>query len=385
MMIKQAKWLLWVLAAVAAVAWLRWELQPAPLTVKVALVERGLVERTVANTRAGAVKACRRAKLSPSVGGQIARLEVKEGERVSEGDLLLELWNLDLVAEMGLAESQASASEASAKAACLRAEEAQREADRKSRLHKSGAVSEETIDQAQTQAQTSSADCDAARAQAKVSEARIGVTRANLERTRLHAPFTGVIAKINGELEEYVTPSPPGIATLPVVDLVDDACFYVAAPIDEVDAMGIKAGMAARISLDAFGDRRFDAEVRRIACYVLDVEKQARTVEVEAVFVNGDDALELLAGYSADLEIVLEKREGVLRMPTEAVQEGNKVLVFDRAEGVLKERKIEAGLSNWKYTQVAAGLTEGEEVVLPAGKQGLVDSAPARIAEESGK
>lgn len=382
---KHAKWLIWALILVAGVLWLRWVLRPDPVAVKVVKVELGLVERTVANTRAGSVKACRRAKLSPSVGGQIARLEIKEGERVSEGELLLELWNQDLVAEMGLAESQAVASEASAKAACLRADEARREADRKSRLQKSGAVSEETIDQALTQALTSGADCDAARAQARVSGARLGVAKANLERTRLRAPFDGVVAKINGELEEYVTPSPPGIATLPVVDLVDDACFYVAAPIDEVDAQGIKTGMAARISLDAFGDRRFEAQVRRIACYVLDVEKQARTVEVEAVFANGDDSLELLAGYSADLEIVLEKREGVLRLPTEAVQEGNKVLVFDPAESLLRERKIETGLSNWKYTQVVTGLTEGEQVVLPAGKGGLADGVPARIAEETGK
>ncbi|MBU0500402.1 MAG: efflux RND transporter periplasmic adaptor subunit [Gammaproteobacteria bacterium] len=384
-MSKYVKWFLWLLILVAAVLWLRWELRPAPVAVKVARVERGMVERTLANTRAGSVKSCRRARLSPSLGGQIARLEIKEGDRVREGDLLLELWNQDLAAEMRLAESQTLASEASAKAACLRAEEARREADRKSRLKKSGAVSEETIDQALTQALTSSADCEAARAQTKVSEARLGVAQANLERTRLRAPFNGVVAKINGELEEYVTPSPPGIATLPVVDLVDDTCFYVAAPIDEVDAMGMRVGMTARISLDAFGDRRFDAEVRRIACYVLDVEKQARTVEVEAVFANSEDALELLAGYSADLEIVLEEREGALRIPTEAIQEGGKVLVFDRAEGLLKERKVEVGISNWKYSEVVKGLMEADEVVISAGKEGVVDGAAARIADEAGK
>lgn len=378
---KQVKWLLWGLVLVAALVWLRWTFRPEPVVVKVTAVERGTVERTVANTRAGSIKACRRAKLSPSVGGQIARLLVQESQRVQEGDLLLELWNQDLAAEKVLAESQIAASQSSAKAACLKAEEARREADRKTKLHKTGAVSVEMIDQAQTQALTTRADCDAAQAQVQVSQARLGVAGANLERTRLRAPFNGVIAKINGELEEYVTPSPPGIPTLPVVDLVDDSCFYVTAPIDEVDAQGIKVGMTARVSLDAFGDKRFAAQVKRIACFVLDVEKQARTVEVEAVFRSQEDTLGLLAGYSADLEVILEQREGVLRIPTEAIQEGSKVLVLDRTTGLLKETRIKTGISNWKHTEVTEGLQTGELVVLSPGKEGVKDGVQAKIEE----
>ena len=69
-------------------------LQPKQLTVSVVVVERGSVAATVSNTRAGTVEACRRARLAPSVGGQMASLAVKEGYRVIEGQLLLELWNV---------------------------------------------------------------------------------------------------------------------------------------------------------------------------------------------------------------------------------------------------------------------------------------------------
>jgi len=51
------------------------------------------------NTRAGTIKACRRAKLAPAAGGQIVKLWVKEGERVQQGQVLLELWNTDLSAQ----------------------------------------------------------------------------------------------------------------------------------------------------------------------------------------------------------------------------------------------------------------------------------------------
>ena len=87
------RWIFLVLIIVAAGA-LTWHYTRSdPIEVVVKPVARGMVESTVANTRAGTVKACRRAKLSPSIGGQIARLPIREGDRVKAGDLLLELWN----------------------------------------------------------------------------------------------------------------------------------------------------------------------------------------------------------------------------------------------------------------------------------------------------
>ena len=106
-----------------------------------------------------------------------------------------------------------------------------------------------------------------------VSEAQRDIATARLERTLLRAPFDGVIAEINGELGEFVTPSPVGVPTPPTVDLIDSTCLYISAPIDEVDAPAVKTGQQALISMDAFPGRRFPGFVRRVAPYVLDVEK----------------------------------------------------------------------------------------------------------------
>ncbi len=369
--------LLVLAAAIGTAIW--YTGRPKPVRVVVMPVERGLVEQTVANTRAGTVKACRRAKLSPSAGGQIATLSVQEGDQVKAGTLLLELWNKDLKAEIELNESETRASIARARAACLQSEVAKREADRLVRLSKTGAVSEDTVDKAVTSAKAGQADCESANATARVSEARIGVNRAMLERTRLVAPFDGVVAEVNGELNEYVTPSPVGVPTPPAVDLIDDSCFYVAAPIDEVDAPRIQFEMPARISLDAFGDRRFPGRVHRIAPYVLDVEKQARTVEVEVEFTQAEDLRQLLAGYSADVEIILDAHTDTLRIPSEAVLEGNRVFVFMPGDELLEERKIKTGMANWDWTEVIEGLKQGEQVVTSLDRKGIEDGANARL------
>ena len=370
-----------VIAVSAVIVW--YFARPDPVQVVVKPVDRGVVERTVANTRAGTVKACRRAKLSPSIGGQISKLPIHEGDTVKSGDLLIEIWNQDLAAEVELAVSEADAARARAKAACLNADVAQRDATRIVNLHKTGAISEEKADKAATEAKALSADCEAAKASALMSQARVGVTKATLARTRLIAPFNGVVAEINGELSEYVTPSPLGIATPPVVDLIDNTCFYVTAPIDEVDVPNIEPGMTARVSLDAFGDRRFAGKVRRIAPYVLDREKQARTVDVEVDFTLPTDIREMLAGYSADVEIILDVRKNTLRIPTEAVLEGNRVFVYLPDKKVIRERTFKSGISNWYYTEVISGLDPDQQVVANVDRSGIKDGAKAVLSQEA--
>ncbi|MCX5869664.1 MAG: biotin/lipoyl-binding protein [Deltaproteobacteria bacterium] len=101
----RALWIsLTVLLFIGALLWYR--LSPKEIEVIVAPVERGAVEKVVANTRAGTLKACRQAHLSPAIDGQLSILAVKKGDKVEQDQLLLELWNKDLIAEKQLAASE---------------------------------------------------------------------------------------------------------------------------------------------------------------------------------------------------------------------------------------------------------------------------------------
>jgi HlyD family secretion protein len=254
-------------ALVAAAVWY-WT-RPQPVAVVLHQIDSGRVEASVANTRAGTVEACERAKMAPPTGGQVASIAVREGDRVRTGQLLLSLWNEDRKAELKLAESELVASRAKTEEVCALAESAEREAQRLLKLQKSRLVAEDQIDKAMADAEARKAACRAGHAAEQQSLARIDVARAALERTILRAPFAGVVAEVNAKLGEYVTPSPPGIPTLPAIDLVGEQCLYVSAPIDEVDAPAIRPGQTTRITLDAFAGRDFKGEVRRVAPYVL--------------------------------------------------------------------------------------------------------------------
>ncbi len=364
------------IALAAVVVW--WLTLPKPVAIAVERAERGAVAKTVTNTRAGTVKACNRAKLSPATGGQVAKLYVKKGDPVKKGEILMEIWNQDLRAELALAQSEAKAAQASANETCVRAESAQREADRQKALKQRDLVAEETVDRAVTNAKASQDACRAARAQVQVAKNKVATAQEALQRTILRAPFAGRVAEINAEVGEYSTPSPPGIPTPPAIDLVDTSCLYVSAPIDEVDAPAIKPGMPARITLDAFPGKDFAAKVRRVAPYVQELEKQARTVDVEAVFTKPEEYQQLLPGYSADLEVIIAVRDNVLRVPTDAVLQGDRVYIYDPQRHRISQRDITAGLSNWQYTQVVSGLKAGELVVTSVDRKGVAPGAVAR-------
>lgn len=349
-----------VVSAIALAGW--YFTRPKPLEVELAIIATGNVEASIVNTRAGTIKSCQRSNLAPITGGQIAKIWVKEGEHVKKGQILLELWSQDLLAQRDLAQRQLTMAQERRRETCILAENARRESVRTQQLVEQGFVSSQRADDANANARSRQASCEATISDIKRAEAQIRVAQAGIDRTIITAPFSGVIGHISGELGEFTTPSPPGIPTPPTIDLIDDSCLYVTAPMDEVDAPKIKVGQEARIKLDAIPEKVFPGRIRRIAPYVTEIEKQARTVDIEVDFQQiPSDAL--LVGYSADVEVILERKDDVLRIPTQAIRQNNKVWVVD-ANNRLAEQQLETGLSNWSFTEVRSGLKAGDQVLI---------------------
>ncbi len=269
-------------------------------------------------------------------GGRVERLLVDEGDHVEQGQALLELWNRDIKARMDEVAATLKAREIHASALCDTAALAQREARRTESLARERLASDELLDQRQTESRRAALACEEAQALTEQAEATLRLHQVLLDETLLKAPFAGVVAEINGEVGEYVTPSPPGVPTPPAVDLIDDSCLYVRAPIDEVEAARLAVGQPVRITLDAFRGQSFAGEVSRIAPFVSELEKQARTVDVDVRFTPPPTDAHLLVGYSADIEVIIQQHADVLRVPTETLLQNNRVLRYDDDSGTCR-------------------------------------------------
>lgn len=329
---------------------------PEPIPVRTTSVTRGTIDSTVTNSKAGTIRARQRAHLSTEIGGRIVEITHREGDVVTQGELLVLLNDSTLRAQENQALEAIRAADAHYQEMCITRDKARREYNRKRQLAAQNIVSEDLLDQLQHVYQAASAGCDAADAQRQEVRASRAGAAANLDKVSIYAPFAGVIAEVDAEVGEWVTPSAAGI-----IDLINRESLYISAPMDEIDSGRIDLGLPVRVTVDSRPDETFLGKVTRIAPYVLDIEAQNRTVEIEVELDDPEISSSLLPGTSADVEVILQTLEDAPRIPTSALFQNNQVLVVENGE--LVEREIETGLRNWDYVEIVGGLNEGEVVV----------------------
>ena len=370
-----------VLAMLAGVIWaLRLTyFRPAVVPVSAARVAIGSVEELVTNNKAGTVTARRRAALATEIGGRIVRLSVAEGDHVRKGDVLLALGDADLRAQLTLQERSHDAARSAAVEACAYADFTGAERDRSRRLLALGAIAEQALAQAENQWITAVASCAAAKARAAQAAAAVEVARATLDKSVLYAPFDAVVSKVSAHVGEWLTPSPAGLPMPAAMELVDVESIYVRAPLDEVDAGNVRPGLGVRISMDAFAGRVFRGQISRVGAYVSEVQQQNRTFDIDVTFEDTAFARTLLPGISADVEVILDTRDDVVRLPTSAILQGSRVLVV--RDGQLVAVPVRTGLANWEFTEIADGVQPGEYVVVSLDRPEVREGARVVVTE----
>ncbi len=352
---------------------------PEPVEVRIAVVERGTVQSTLSNSKAGTVEARRRSRIAAEIGGRVVEIRHREGAHVKVGELLVRLADESLRAKLEQVKEGVPVARARLEDACLRRDRARRELDRTQRLADQNVISEDRLDALQYSFDSARVACESAKAELAQSQANLRAADSEIAKTSIVAPFDGVVAEVNVEVGEWVTPSPPLLTSPPVIDLIDPTSIYISAPMDEVDAGAVVPGLPVKVSVDSRPGQSFPGRVARVAPYVLDTEAQNRTLEIEVALDDPAISASLLPGTSADAEVILETRADVVRVPTSALLKSEQVLVLEA--GRLVERAVELGLRNWQYAEVKSGVEPGEQIVVALDDKAIVAGARAVAAD----
>ncbi|MBI3856702.1 MAG: efflux RND transporter periplasmic adaptor subunit, partial [Planctomycetes bacterium] len=115
-----------------------------------------------------------------------------------------------------------------------------------------------------------------------------------------------------------------------------------------------------------------------VAPYVSEVQEQNRTVEIEVELETGREGLDLRHGTSADVEVILREIRDVVRVPSQALLEGNRVLIAT-PEGLVRALPLQLGLKNWEYAQVLGGLRGGEQVIVSLESEKVKEGVRVRV------
>jgi len=341
--------------------------------VKTVSVQRGAVELIVPSVQAGTVKSARQVGLRPVIAGRVSRIHVKRGDRVQAGAALVELESDSMDARVRLARANLLVGQSAQRAAEIRRDAARKLLERNRKLAEKGMLAEGGLERFETEFQASEEAVASTEANLVQLRAALDVAQSALDETRLRAPFGGLVAEVHAELGDAANPATP------LLELVDDSALRVEASIDEADVGKLALGQPVRVVTDAFPGEPFQGKLVYISPLVLRDLRQNRqlTVEVEL----DATAARLKVGMSADLEIIVERRDEVLYVHTSAVMRlGEAQRVYAVRGGRARLVTFTAGVGNWERTEVQSGLQEGERVVINLEAPGLADGVRVRLA-----
>lgn len=287
----------------------------------------------------------RRAVLAAEVSGTVESLEVGEGQGVRTGQRLATVDTRALV--QAVAEARAVY------------ERALDEHQRAEALFEKRSVTR--------------SDLVAARSERDVAAARLASAELQLEKSRLDAPWAGVVSATRVEVGDYVV---PGQA---MVELVDVDPIEVRAPVPAVDVPFVAEGEPVTIHVSSFPGEELTGTVVRLAA---ELDQAARTLDLEAEIPNPDGRLR--PGMLARIEIPRRTLEGALLVPIQALidlEDRQVVYVVEGAgDGARAERRtVQLGATIGERVVVERGLTPGDRVIV----QGQNRVAPGQRVEEA--
>ncbi len=320
-------------------------------------------------TANGYVVAERKAEVAPKITGVLAELRVTEGSEVKAGDIIAQIESKDFVAQL----QAAKAAELEAVAQEARAV---RELDRSRALREQAVVAQAALDEAQS-------NVDVARAKLAFAKAQVALQAANLESTRVRAPFSGTVLRKSAEVGELVGPVQVGGAGVAqgLVTLADLAALEVEADVNEAYIGRVQKEQPARVVLDAYSDAAFEGQVRQV---VPTADRQKATVQVKVRILDKDPRIlpEMAAKVTflpKDAQQPAAKTPRQVLVPSAAVvHESTGPVVYVVEGDVVRVRRLKLGQARGEDVAVESGLDGGETVVL-SPSQKLEDGTRVRV------
>jgi HlyD family secretion protein len=358
---------------------------------KLAGAEKGEIARSVVAT--GKIEPVTKVEVKSKASGIVKKIYVDYGDRVKAGQLLVELDKEQLQASVRESRANLEAAKAaleSAQAAYQRnMVDAQgpdvpflkSAADRAHGLLHDGLIAQSVMEDAEkayqmgvnkqqsAQANAAMSKADVAKARAQVAQAQASLERAeeDLQYSTITSPMDGLVLSRDVEVGDAVSSILVlGSQATLVMTLGDTSEVYVLGKVDEADIGKVYLRQAAHIVVESFKDKKFNGKVTKISPLGVDKDN-VTTFEVRVSIQNPGG--ELRANMSANAEIILEEKHGVLLIPEGAVvydkDRNTSVEVPDpKADNGRRKVPVKLGISNGVKAEIASGLQEGQKVVL---------------------
>lgn len=344
--------------------WYRQRSQNDKPHYEVVPVARGTLKLDV--SASGTIQPINVVSVGTQISGIIERVYVDYNSVVKKGDLLAEIDRFTLEQELNEAKAQAQDAKSKSNKARL-------DAKRYKEMFEANYISRSEMEQAEVDAVTAKSNYDKARAQVKKAERNLGYTR-------ITSPVSGTVT--SKEVEEGQTVA-ASFSTPELFKIAEDLTkMQIETDISEADVGMIKPGLNVDFTVDTYPAEIFHGTVSQVRLNPTEEE----TVVMYTVIIDiKNDDLKLLPGMTAYVEIKVDEKPNVLRLPNMAFQfrpvredgkadtqlrmkradlKPDEALIFILENGKPVAKTVKKGLTNEMFTEILSGVQEGEQAVL---------------------
>jgi RND family efflux transporter MFP subunit len=370
------RWVLWaillVLAAGGSLAGWKWVTRERPLEVQAALVTvRAAGTQAAVLNASGYVTARRRATVSSKVTGRVIEVNVEEGMRVTEGQVLARLDDATARAMLALAEAQAAATRRQARENEAHLAEARLTLGRMTALVKDGFATQREVDAARADIDTTEAHIAVLNEQVHVSDRQVDLQKADLDNMVIRAPFSGIAISKDAQPGEMVSPNSAGggFTRTGICTIVDMRSLEIEVDVNESYINRVQPGQDVAAILDAYPDWQIPA---RVITIVPTADRQKATVQVRIAFKKIEPRI--LPDMGVKVTFLREATAAagpataarpVTLAPKAAVRaEAGQSVVFVLHGDVVERRAVQVGGTDGDRIEVTAGLASGDRVVI---------------------
>jgi HlyD family secretion protein len=395
---KKRVWIWTLVIAVIAIAGLAFfslrALTRAPATIdpeRLARVERTDLVRSVVAT--GKIEPTTKVEIKSKASGIILKLPVNVGDRVQQGQVICELDQNDLLPRVRQARAALRMAEAALKSAQADFERnkveaagpdipfLKRDMERAREMFDEGILPQNSRDdteknyalavnrQQQAIVNLGVAKAAIARSEAQVeqSQAALAQTEEDLRNATIFSPIDGVVLSRDHEVGDAVSSIlVMGSGATLIMTVGDLKEVYVKGKVDESDIGKVYLGQPSGIKVESYKDLHFTGKVTKISPMGMERDN-VTTFEVRVSISN--ESRKLMATMTANAEIMIEERKGILAIPEGAIvykkDHSTEVEIPDAADKSGKRRvPVTTGISNGSKIQIVQGLSENQQVIL---------------------
>lgn len=338
----------------------------------------------------GQITFAREAPLSSELLGRVARIRVREGERVESGQTLIELEPNAFAAQLEQQQALTRGARVAIERAELELANAQNDHERKQQLAAAKFLGPNVLDDSRFRVEAARVELQARRESLRQSEAALNLARENLAKTAIKSPIAGVVVAVPIRIGETAVPSSSGIPGSALVTIADTSAMHAEVLVDEAEISGVKVGQQAKVFPAGKDDLALQGRVSSVSM----APKTGTRNYLVRVTLDQADAM-LRTGMSCRVELLASSRAPMLAVPLQAVQtapasaaaSAPATQVWVVEDGRARRREVSLGLSDDRMQEVRGGLRSGDQVLTGPVRalRELNEGDPVRVREGDGK